>query len=960
MIKHFVVILLISNFIHSDEITNDRIEPINNIFKQCASLPNDEQHKCKQNIIFKRTYTNIKTFKSKKWDPSITVSDSLVSFDPNQNIDDLIPKKPIGLTFNEKINEIKDADLMPHVDYDKIESFSQIPFADQLLNNSYIVEAAQHGIHYVKRGKALVFHKKWEQLFIFPNPKNIPIVNEFIYNDICSNIDTHKAQVVVDFFNGAVVPESFNYKKLLNDSGCHLIETKIKNDLKLIKDSIDEIYNDFKVTENLRRRKREPITLIALVAGAALATSVGSFIGVLMGRSDTAGLAKEIRKNDEKIAFLANQLLSVSFETDQLRYELKTDLQNLEQNIKASIDSIRKTLEHHINVLTLDNLQSFLTLSQFIHLQSVSITYQNAFSLLIDYTHKWKNIFTVLRTGRLPPSLLSWDKLKTHLYSIKSNLKSHEFAINIDQWNLYYRLPITDYWVFETQGADKEIWVNLKIPLKIKNSKHEYDIIIPHYRPFPCTSCGEGTLLAIENNKNVWLIDKTLGTLEKEANIDEFTCINTIDDRVCYTYHPHLMSQPSACSKALFEWNVTNIIKWCTFTIKSNEEYYPIPINQYSYVFHKQMIKEYELTCSNNYQTKTLQNWTEIVSVPSLCTVSIPNSDIRIIGPTNVNEIEVIKIEHNTLHSDLLKEISNTLNNSYIPINITYNYTHIKDIQFDLQFNNKMLTRVSQRHEKMVKAINDELERLKLDENNLRSKSMIFTFLSNIFDILIIIGIIILLCTCLRLTSCCNWLVPSIALSQPQRVNAISLNNTTQIIEKYMYSFGDYLSILLSICFIIIIIITIKRNYFYGVKVHTNIGYVKRDKRLLPSLPWTLILNLYGDTKGLFTKYVELNYIRYPIININNDRISNIIITNHFNLWYVGYKNNIKCLRLAEKIHIIGTGTNGERIIASHIDIDIPLSDIKWDYHPKPKSLYQIKNYNIVSVSVRRDRKITE
>ena len=864
----------------------------------------------------------------------------------------------------------KKTTIKPTINTEIIETLNQGVIENRFKNQSFLLETAIHGISFHKTANVLIFDEVWIHVIKF----------EFPLKNFTPRMSDNK-KYCDDFINKMNVQTNETNK--LKESFrivCKNFETNLIEFSNNIKQTAQTALNDFK-DRQLTRSKRFIIESLIVVGVASAVVAVGGAIGKLF---------YDVQTTKHEVQALNNKFLELESKVEAL----KINNQMLGENLigfSKKVDAISKSFDKKLEILKLFMLNQTEQVNELFNktinyidqtsiLQAIISTFnsyrltqnmylENQLNLLLDSIQNYENIFETLRNNRLPHSLINVQMLTIILNSIKKELHGHfDIALSEIDYHLFYSLPLVS---FVIRKKTNEIFVTLKIPLKQVNNNVLFDAIRPQFSGFPCLNktCSKhpslnltNNLVSIHSSNNVWLTDSLSGDLTYEAPPDTLSCQITSNLDICMVFRSGRLSFPSDCNKAIIEWDIENIVKWCDFRMRSREHYKPIPISYNKYIVHSSLIPKYDETCETVKRELNINNWAEIIEAKTNCNLYFDSINHSIQGPLGKPLTSNQTLNITTFHSELLELIQSDSNNTNFefnelplpsPDNKFITKFNISENPISTEWDSTQITAFSQYIYKMNLNISEEMS--KLDEAfkikfNLYGYYQLINSIGTIMQILATFIVIFGLLSYSRLFGIYR---AGIVLMTAHKTEAFSFVNPLENV-KYI-NFSMIIDILM-ICFmIIIIIIIIKLAWFRKNLISNHYGRGKPRSFGEDDCGHTLILNIYFTRDKFCNLINEGIYIRIPINGLRKGQIRDVKLMNAFTQWFITKIDGKLILTTAEPIHLYSVDRNDSRLEDSWQVIRLPIEDIKWYFLPKPCAFDEEHNYGIAFLSISKD-----
>lgn len=849
---------------------------------------------------------------------------------------------------------------------------------NNLLDEEYLIKTGAHGINFVQQGIAYVFPDFWEHVLVIKLPQfqniNINLPNE----QLCERI----ARESQAGYNPPYIQDTRRNCELIYKHFSELSEQVNK----LLNESLIQFH-----TEHLTRDKRE-VVLAALAAIAVTAVVAGGlYVSYKYGYAEGSKHEREkfenvIQNMEQRVASLseATQVLGENMigltklvheqekETNRKIKLLGEITKKQLSNIESQLSTTNQILNTHmreqrdINYITIESskLQIYLT-------------------TMLDLVKTWQLIFLRLNENKLPLSLISQKDLTNILWTIRQNLDgSFDFAI--DDVNLYYQLALISHMV-KRDGDNYNLYLHFRIPLKKARTANKFQIIKPNFSPFPCyelncfNNSGEKSSLLSFNMDMVWLFDSDKNFIHDEADLINFNCNDLSEGRVCYTFYPTLLKAASACSKAIYQWDETNISKWCKFKSRRVDEYRAIQIGIGKYIFHNTTVPFYYEICPEESLEYAVEGYAEVIEITKYCEILIPATLQTLRGPLADILKGTTNYTSHTYHSDLIGKLLRRMNTSELipeqaPLT-SPNLTVGNDPdwkKFDVTMNNEELTeKIQQLYERQIEAnkylyiVDDYIRHIVTVWNVYSYISLIGQLIQVSTSLIVIFGIFThtrlfgLIGTTIVVTNKPAKAFLDFELPKIQFLPDIEFN----VIES-----AQALSWFLNMCFVAIFIILfvlfakfawfrqVRITYFYGRAEDPKGDPSERTESLEVIEPneWAVMANLQYTANYFRYMVVEVISLRIPVTKMRMNSVHDIRTKTNANAWYLQDKN----LEMVDKVRLYALDHKHRRIRDFNMTVYIPINNIRWSGGQMPRAFERSGNYGLSQISIIRNRDI--
>ena len=884
------------------------------------------------------------------------------------------------------------------------------PISNKFENNTALVIMASHGLFFNEYAQTLIFHETFQHFIRFPIPTKRELTKAFEKEDCLSFVQRSLSKmnitatrcagysgVLFNSFGGEICKSGIiidiTYIKIC-DRLVHYYDKQTEELQEIINDS----YNNFK--QNIRK-KREIVTATVIVGalvaggiGGAIAGGIaGWFAGKAAAKDEVAKLApvlEQMEKNmsiiNEAVKVNHRLLCGLSQQVVELERDLKKEMKLMADNfrfqimnLEESISLVSKTLHEAIQIeIIVKALEDYVNL----HLSSL----RNIMILELQQIKTWETIFNTLSFGRLPIQLIGYNQLKALLKTIYQTIYTDfEFALNEEEFPLYYTLPIISYVTTQTP-EEYVLYVHLKIPLKIVKVNHRFDLITVHPHPFPCWNdecilekgkLQKGELQSFNLPQLSLLVNPKTFHIQHLINLDYLTCQDNGRKRLCFSFSPNVLQSPTSCIKAIYEWNENEIINWCDFKPARRDEYRVIPITSNSYIVHREIIGYYSQFCKDLPPVRQyIDDWSEIMIIPPFCEVFISATNQKLLGPFS----EILKSTSDgqkiTYESNLIEKINAKYSNLSSLETPTYDSKRfIRSIEERFRSNRNAATVLDTR------LTSDELSKVALFNiraqkdlenslSNLNSKFKSYTMTGTLWGILSSIADCIQMLTVLTvifgILSYSNFfgifgatlilihpraveawdiqLIPDITLLPPITVDVLS--DTTAI--------AFFMNIAFVIVFIAFSILFIVYGIFRKIEYSTHYGkgpvlHWQRERTWQLS-PCSLMVHL--NYKGNLIRCIKVENIRIKLSldGLFSHEVKNVKVKNPFLNWGIIKREGRLIIVLSEPVSLMGFNAENERIAEAVHIIEIPIDGSAFNSIPRSEAIRKRGNNGLCFV----------
>ncbi|RWS23655.1 gag-pol fusion protein-like protein, partial [Leptotrombidium deliense] len=519
-----------------------------------------------------------------------------------------------------------------------------------LYNQSFLASAGSHGIQVNKWGVAHVFDGFWSQIIEIEIPPQASMEVNSMRNLFGCELTTKELCFQVLEFMKNMQGVVKNYYGHFNRKLSNLVKDEPTTAWLNTEDFSTFRKRRSKKHNNQSMRKKRNIKSIIPLFGDALKVLFGTATtedvdhvkhrykelkGLIAAthketaviKASLIGLTEMIDKRDEKLVkgmkVIADHVLNVEEQIGMLKGEFA--------------DEKNRTREYR----TAQEYVSRIIVSGLFQLYNLTLM---AFS--IDDIEEY---FVQMRAGKLPVTLVPWDKLKPILDNIQQIIAPlYRLGINEEEWQLYYILPLVKFSLIPNG-----LMLRLTIPLRTINLPTKYRILKPVASPVPCVEklCtwfdrihANDSFVTLMLKDRGWLSNDEMEELNGEVDIATFTCITIGDEKVCYVFDPSLVQRVGLCSLAIWNWNPKSVLRECQFELSLRELYQPIKLTEDSWVVHKSAVPEYDVIClGKGSKSHHPTNWAEVAIVETGC--YLKSKDYTLYGPLKYrdNRLDLVR-----------------------------------------------------------------------------------------------------------------------------------------------------------------------------------------------------------------------------------------------------------------------------------------------------------------------------
>ncbi len=863
----------------------------------------------------------------------------------------------------------------------------QTPLIDRYNDDDYLIATASHGLHFYPNGEVYVFIDQFDHYLTLDLPQ-MPIIEDVLFREWgCNWFETRQTHML-----------NITESDFTDRQDCDRMKYYTGKIVEEFNNILESAYSEFK--EKHLREKRFVIvgTVLGVVGVAAVASTVagaisGGVAGHLTAKHHFKGIderlvqmeanlsssMQSIRINNEILTGLSKQVVGIQENVDKKIEIIKNNVRFQTEILEKSITDMARTMEKQEKIRAAqDSAKDFINM----RLNSA----RNVMELELEKLQVWERIFSVLNDGRIPTDILSFNALKNLLGLIKPSLNSlFDLAIQDEDFTLYYTLPICSYGFYKPPNETyAQLALHIRIPLKQRLGVNKYKLITPIARGFPCLddNCLLGrtkgdSLQQFDLEQTSYLINPKNNKMIFELNLDHIDCHESGKARLCHTFRPTLLQQPSYCTMAIFEWDENKIIEHCKFKLTSRDNYKVIPIRVNQYLLHKDIVKEYWQSCGGlEIDNHTLIEWSETLDIPKNCDVMITATKQRLFGPFGDILRSASYAERITYHSSLIGKIYDRYSNKTIkfflpkPLGLierieeNFNQSHEELNEMDYKLNDDQLAKVTAFNTMAQNRLGNALEFLENKMQTFRYTSTFWGYFSLLGNAIQMTTTLIVVFGILSYTRLFGLIASTIIILEPTRVTGWELQlipDLKLLPDINLDVMNDTVSIswIMNIAFVFLFAILLFLFIYYGTfrKIRLSFHYAKvfpsqwhRVEGQEPPVPSTLMINInYRENFLRFIK-IENIHLKVRIDFLFTERIKDIAIKNTLNVWYIVKNNGMTGISLNEPIQLIGLDRDGRRIEDAQCEIFIPLTEIEWNTNPSPLAFDKIGNNGLAII----------
>jgi hypothetical protein len=869
------------------------------------------------------------------------------------------------------------------------EVLPRVTYKDKFEDQDYLVSAASHGLFFHKFGDAYIFHDQFDHFIKYILPQRQDVFINFGRSDC--RIFIRKAFACLSP-NGTEVPQDLRIYKI-----CDTLEEYSSLQVDTLRDIVREAYSQF---ETRIRDKKAAVVVPAIIVGSAIVAGLLSFAGGVVGGYFGAKhygkelykkmheLEREVATNNLVTKINSEILAGLSQNMADLEKDLNMKIWALGHNNQAQIVIMENIIGNMSVEIEMDRRLREVETLLMNYINSRLASYRNIMHLEMDRVREWDEIFNVLRTGRIPRQLISYNQLKGLLKEIYESLQGlFDFAIPDSDFPLYYNLPIVSHAIVQN-GTDQILYIHLRVPLKQVRVNNKFHIISPSAHSFPCLNdtciLSEGikrnVLQKFDLDQTSLLVNPVTFQVQHEINLDYLDCKDAGNSKVCYTFHPTMLHKPSSCLDAIYHWNETEIVEWCRFREERKEHYKVIPIQYNQYMIHRDIVPYFSQICADGVMHKIhLESWAETLDIPEFCEIFIDQTQQKLYGPFAKVLRSTSYKGHNTYQSELISLIFEKYANiSEIPIPeySPSRMTRSLEENFKLSRNatNYMISQLdsgelSKIHIFNVKTqaiLKDAMKVLDQKVNTYRYTGTFWGYISLIGDSIQMLTSLTVIFGMLSYTNIFGMVGTTLVLITP-KVKAWDLQLIPDIkffpeinidVLEDTASVAFFMNVAFVFVFLILTLLFVMSGHFREVRIsqHYGVGnptvWSNEDRTTWDSdAPCTLMVNLTFQSNHLFYIKMELIHIKLRLDGIFKPTIKEIIVKNDFIYWGLIYENKELAIQLSEVIHLIGLDEQGMRIDEQDYAVHLPIIRTNFNSKPEPDALKRKGSYGFASLS---------
>lgn len=389
-----------------------------------------------------------------------------------------------------------------------------------------------------------------------------------------------------------------------------------------------------------RRNKREPITIMAIIGIIALVTAIVTLV------TSTAIAHVRINNVQAKVEKLAKEAVTRDLESVSLREELMGLLivdKAFKAQTKDALTKMRDSQELFGRELALafarlrgkgnQMMQNQVYLNLVESLEKTVLA-SNLVSAVRQRKADYERALVSLRDGRLPSSIVSFEKLRTLLNEVEEQLPEHvSLGIPKTELSTYYILKLAAY-----SAENNFLYIRFYIPLNTRGNTPGYTkLMLPRTRQFPTpptfrrqiekSKRGSADFLRLSVSK-AWAFIRE-GKQVRETDLALFDCQAAGISQICQTFAPRALDNPTGCLAFLNTGTISGYDRECEIKMSDNDYYVPIEVSPGKYEAHSVKGKSYVLFCTHGetdgvyLPIDNSNRTTTTISVPDGCVVKL-------------------------------------------------------------------------------------------------------------------------------------------------------------------------------------------------------------------------------------------------------------------------------------------------------------------------------------------------
>ena len=835
--------------------------------------------------------------------------------------------------------------------------------SDNILNESQNkTNFAAHGLHFVKQGRAFIFTDYWIQFMKLDAPFFKSVIDTSNFED---TLDKFFDECALYVENATDIKEkfNFNYAKTMVDES--LVE--IRNILLARAMSFKEVNS----------RKKRFIGVLAAGAIALASTAVGFFLGKNNAdlEEKVDAMEYEIRGLSDRQKLITETMVGFMDITNE-RFDLvEQKMRALTKTTQNSFDKLTYQINDLAGVMEREFQRVFITSTVIEGSNRIIDNFQNLVTVKLEEYDFWDKVFISLRKGLLPRELFSYEKLKKLTDDIEAKLIGEfEIAFSSADNSLFYNLPLVQHTI-EKITVDNEdnydLYLKIKIPLKRKRAQSEYLIYTPNSFAFPCEteSCflkskTKNKLISFDLGSTSWLIHPETGAVVEEAELSHFSCFDTFDEKICYTFQPNLLKTPTPCTYSIHLWNQTGILEHCNFKQRHPNDYRVIPISNHQYIVHQHVVPEFFETCGTSNANKIRVNeWAVVISLGQSCDALIPLTRQRVYGPFSAPLNDSNYMENYGYHSTLVNAISKKFQNMQIEytgfeseLNLTEISTKEEFEKLNLELNNDQLSSLAKKSIMIAQNFKTAINKLDNKVHTIKYRATFWGLFALASDFIHFAVTIVFIFGTLTYSRFFGVVIVANQPVQAWEINLLPKINILPPISMHVLEDVAFISWALKVVMVFVLIIGIlivmTTKCFRTVKITSHYGqYVPLNQP--QNQRFSVIISIYNKTKYFTYLAVESINLKAPLVPMNTDGVAYIEVRNPLLPWSVQQTAEGSAICIPDEITLNAYNDKHRKIRTKNQTIVMPINRIQWTTTP-PTSLFN-NNFDCAQILVIRE-----
>jgi hypothetical protein len=805
---------------------------------------------------------------------------------------------------------------------------------------------ADYGVTLQKIGTASAYQFSWTQL-IASRWTVFEDASELLRNvsELCHTTSKE------DWLNApnVTISEAEENTQIFHES-CQMFQRRLD---RIVRQKIIEILPPGQDAVREHRGKRFVITgAILIIALIALATTTTATIGLavttILLNSKVNSLIEDSNARDIEDISLRDSLLGLSKIELGFKQNVSQSFAAVQNTQELMIDEMRRAwsvLRHSNNKRTLMTSQILYNLMEGMR---KTMTSSNLIQELQQERNEYYTALVSLSAGRLPQSVVGFDRLNKILVEVESKLPPYlKLAIDRSELSKYYLLPLCSY---TTTGS--YIAIRFNVPLmhyeQLREEVHLYKV---RRSSFPAPKAFERAFNDIENamvtltspqeENNIWAFSQSSKNVTT-TNLDLFTCQPHGTSRKCITFLPGVYNQPNGCLKFFVENSYKNVTSPCTYSVSAEDNYHPKQIAVAKYVLHKRPKQNYFVQCPEDVEPERIildqRRETTLITVPLGCVAWLGHHKMY-------PEFLPNSLRHEFLRSsEAIAEFSLDPLNKTSEVDLftgaTMNLTQIK-----LVYDTSALTQITKKIARERTAIAARLERNLNQGTNFSGQRMRTTSVLLYFSLgLDAMAQILILLVVLALIRRGGWLtflpaivvvvdnaIPAEANSTAQNQSKDAAHDTTffKIPDFAWPSLTDFLEVeAIAEYFRLVLGLAAILLVFYFSFYRVTLLFNHQCQSQLKDARWWLQLDFNVSKHSLRGLQEHLVIIRVPILNELPAATARLMVFNPKRFIIVGGKQ--RTLRLDQAIKFRACDASGFFVSEQNLDIHIPVYKLAW------------------------------